>query len=233
MRIGLLSVLLLLVLAGPARTALADETRLAGHYEGRIGSTPVMLDLRVSGAKVSGRITRAGGDISLSGTSSNGRIFGAASTSGGAGFFEAYREFGALVIVIRETGQVTDEVIEVRGEFFPAEEKSVSNPSVTIATVERDPGLRGVWTSHQFGRRGDMVLPVTTEMNLAADGSYSETSDPPEEAKQGEWRSRDGYLEFRPPDAETWSALGEYRLHGDSLITILPGSEPRVWRRNL
>ena len=231
MQITSLRALLFLIYAGFATTASASDADLSGHYEGRIGNTPATLNLRVTGSMVSGRISSADtADVELNGTSTDGRIVGAATTSRGAGFFEVYREFGALVIVIRESGPVTGQPIEARAEFFPADESPKTDNAVdTLA--QRDQKLAGTWITRGLARRGDMVLPITTKMILGADGGYSQTSEPPEESRQGEWRSRNGYLEYRPPNAQAWSGLGEYRLHGDNLITIVPGDEPQMWTR--
>ena len=180
---------------------------------------------------VTGRITRPdSADIELSGTSTEGRIVGAATTSYGAGFFEAYREFGALIIVIRESGSVTGQAMAARAEFLPAGEAPTTE-EVVSETVKRDHDLVGTWIMRGLGRRGDMVLPVTTTMTLDADGGYSAMSEPPDESKKGEWRSREGLLDYRPENGRAWSELGAYRLHGDKLIVILPGNEAQVWTR--
>jgi len=216
------------LLAAPA-SAVDDD--LSGHYRGRIGDTPAVLNLRVSGSVVSGQIMQAGGaDVDLNGTVSEGKMVGAASTSHGAGFFEAYREFGALIFLIHETGAVTGQSIEARAEFFPADESPQADQAAA-ADAQRDQRLVGTWTAHGLAYRGDMVLPVTMKMTLDPDGHYLHTSEPVTDSKQGEWRSRSGHLEYRPQDAHSWSALGEYRLHGNNLIIILPDDEPRVWTR--
>ncbi len=211
--------------------ATADDDNYSGHYEGRIGSTPATLDLRVSGSTVSGRITRPdSADVELNGTSAEGRIVGAATTVRGAGFFEAYREFGALIIVIRESGPVTGQAMDVRAEFLPAGESPATEEMVS-ETAQRDHDLVGTWVMRGLGRRGDMVLPVTTTMTLDAAGGYSATSEPPDESKKGEWRSRGALLEYRPATGQAWTELGTYRLHGDTLIVVLPGNEAQVWTR--
>ena len=213
-----------------ATTAFADDN-LSGLYKGRIGDASAMLTLQVSGSGVTGRITQSSGNnIDLKGTFSEGKIVGAASTRRGASFFEAYREFGALVILIRESGAVTGQEVETRAEFFPTEETTGSDTSAS-ALPQRDQELVGTWTARGLASRGDMVLPVTTEMTLGPDGRYSEISEPTSESKRGQWRSADKRLDYRPRDTDAWSPLGEYRLHGDKLITILPGDDPRVWTR--
>ena len=231
MRMTPLRLLFLLFCVMFAAPPIVADDDLSGIYEGRVGDKPALLNLRVSGSVVSGRITQAGGaDVDLNGTLSEGKMIGAASTKRGAGFFEGYREFGALVFLIGETGAITGQLIEVRAEFFPADD-SVLAERVAATPVQRDQGLVGTWTAHGLAHRGDMVLPVTMEMILGPDGHYSHNSEPVKESKQGEWRSRNGKLEYRPRDSEAWSALGEYRLHRDNLIIILPDSEPRVWTR--
>lgn len=225
----LLPLLVLLWLAAPVA---AQDDGFSGRYEGRIGDAPATLTLRVSDSVVSGRIARPDAvDVELNGTSADGRVVGVAITKRGAGFFEAYREFGALVMVIRESGTVTGQPLAVRVEFFPAVQ-SPKPDNADRTSAERDQNLVGIWTTRGLERRGDMVLPVTTVMVLGADGGYSASSEPPEESKKGEWRSQRGTLEYRPQNAEAWSALGEYRLHGDNLITILPEQVPRVWTRH-
>ena len=72
---------------------------------------------------------------------------------------------------------------------------------------------------------------VTTTMMLDASGGYSVSSDPPDASRKGEWRSRDGLLEYQPENGQAWSVLGEYRLHGDRLIVIPPDNEAQVWTR--
>jgi len=231
MRVTLLRILFLLVCVLFTVPAIAADDDLSGRYEGHIGDTPAFLNLRVSGSVVSGQITQAGGaEVDLNGHMSEGNIVGAASTSRGAGFFEAFREYGALIVLIHETGEITGQPIEARAEFFPADASAEANPAVAIA-VQRDQNLVGIWTARGLAARGDMVLPVTMEMTLGRDGRYSYTSEPVNDAKQGEWRTRSGHLEYQPQDAESWSALGAYRLHGDNLIIILPGNEPQVWAR--
>ncbi len=231
MRIALLRILSFLLCISLSAFAAADPDNYSGRYEGRIGNTPATLDLRVSGSTVSGRISRPdSADVELNGTSAEGRIVGAATAGRGAGFFEAYREFGALVIVIRESGPVTGQAMEVRAEFLPAGE-SPTTEEPRSETVQRNRDLVGTWVMHGLGRRGDMVLPVTTTMRLDAAGAYSATSEPPDESKQGEWRSRGALLEYRPENGQAWSELGTYRLHGDTLIVVLPGREAQVWTR--
>lgn len=231
MRITLPRILPFLTFFLLAAPAAAEDDNFSGRYEGRIGDTPATLDLRVSGSMVSGRITRAdSASIELNGTSDEGRIVGAATTVRGAGFFEAYREFGALIVVIRESGSVTGQPMEARAEFLPAGESSRSEEMVSDKD-KRDHHLVGTWIMRGLGRRGDMVLPVTTTMTLDADGGYSASSEPPDESKKGEWRSRDGLLDYRPENGRAWSELGAYRLHGDRLIVILPGNEAQVWTR--
>ena len=231
MRITLPRILALLIQLCLAAPAAADDENFSGLYEGRIGDTPATLHLRVSGSIVSGRITRPGSAIvELNGTSAEGRIVGAATTGRGAGFFEAYREFGALVVVIRESGPVTGQTMEARAEFLPAG-KSPTTEKAISETVQRDHGLVGTWVIRGPGRRGDMVLPVTTTMTLDADGTYSMTSDPPDEKTKGEWRSADALLEYRPTNGQAWSELGAYRLHGDKLIVVQPNNVAQVWTR--
>lgn len=231
MRIALSRTLPFLIYLVLATSAAAEDDKFSGHYQGRIGDTPATLDLRVSGSMVTGRMTRHDTtEIELNGTSDEERIVGAATTGRGAGFFEAYREFGALIVVIRERGTVTGQPVEIRAEFFPADALPGTEANAAGAT-QRDQGLIGTWMMRGFGRRGDMVLPVTTNMTLAASGDFSVASEPADESKRGEWRSRDGKLEFRPGNSQSWSVLGEYLLHGDRLILILPGNETQVWTR--
>jgi hypothetical protein len=232
MRITLTRILPFLACFWFAASAAAGDDNFSGRYEGRMGDTPAILKLRVSGSMVSGQITRPGnGKVELDGTTVDGRIVGAATTSRGAGFFEAYREFGALIVVIRESGSVTGQPVEARAEFQPADESSTTEETVA-EPAQRDHELVGTWVMRGLGRRGDMVLPVKTTMRLDANGTYSATSEPPDESRRGEWRSRDGLLEYQPGKDQSWSALGEYRLHGDKLIIILPGNEAQVWTRN-
>jgi hypothetical protein len=213
-----------------ATPAFANDD-LSGFYEGRIGEAQAILNLRVSNTVVSGWITQSTGyEIKLNGTLSEGRIVGVASTSRGASFFEAYREFSALVIVFRETGAVTGQAIEVRAEFSHAKE-TPSNDRAAVTGAQRDPQLVGTWRSDGRARMGDIVLPVKTQMTLGRNGRFSQTSDPVTDSKQGEWRSRAGTLEFRPQGGGAWSALGKYQVHGDQLITILPDNELQLWTR--
>ena len=231
MRFTLPPILPFLVYLCVAVPAAADDSNFSGRYEGRVGGTPATLNLRVSGSIVSGRITRPGSaTVELNGTAADGRIVGVATTSRGAGFFEAYREFGAVIIVIRESGTVTGQPIEARTEFLPAGESRASE-AIAAETVQRDHDLVGTWVMQGPGRRGDMVLPVTTTMTLDASGGYSVTSEPPDASRKGEWRSRDGLLEYQPENGQAWSVLGEYRLHGDRLIVIPPDNEAQVWTR--
>jgi len=211
--------------------AEASDEHLSGIYEGHIGPTPAMLTLRVSGSAVSGLIKRSEGpDISLNGTLSEGRIVGAASTSRGTGFFEAYREFGALIIVLRETGTVTGQVVEARTEFISTNEAKTEDQARTTAP-QRDQKLVGTWTTHAHVPRGDMVLPVTSTMTLGRDGRYAHTSEPVPDSRQGEWRSHNGYLEYRPQDAGAWTELGQYQVHGETLVIVLPDTSPQLWSR--
>lgn len=213
-----------------ATTAVAED-HLSGLYKGRIGDTTAILSLRVAGSEVSGQITRSGENkIELAGTFSEGKIVGAASTSGGVSFFEAHREFGSLVIIIFETGTVTGQAIAVRAEFAPTDGNTYEEQHDSIA-VQRDPKLTGVWTTRGLVARGDIVLPATIKMTLGPDGGYFEITEPARDLKRGEWRSRSGFLEYRPRVGDAWTVLGEYRSHGDNLITILPDQEPRVWTR--
>ena len=205
---------------------------LSGFYEGRIGEATAILTLNVSNTVVSGWITQSTGyEIKLKGTLSEERIVGVASTSRGASFFEAYREFGALVIVFRETGAVTGQEVEVRAQFSQAKEKPISDQAI-VTGAQRDPQLVGTWTSDGRARMGAIVLPVTIQMTLGRNGHFSQTSDPVTDYKQGEWRSRAGTLEFRLQVGGAWSALGKYQVHGDHLITILPDNEPQLWTRS-
>jgi hypothetical protein len=222
---------LLIVCAFLAATPALANDGFSGSYEGRIGEAPAILNLRVSNTVVSGWITQSTGyEIKLRGTLSDGKIVGAASTSRGASFFEAYREFGALVIVFRETGAVTGQAIEVRSEFSPAKETPNSNQA-TSTGAQRDPQLVGTWTTRGLAHRGDMVLLVKIQMTLGRDGRYSQTSEPVTGSKQGKWRNRGGTLEYRPQESEVWSQIGDYQLRGDHLIMIIPDSAPRVWTR--
>lgn len=210
--------------------AAADE-QLSGIYQGHVGAASATLTLRVSHSVVTGRITRSGGtDIDLNGTLSEGKIIGAASIGRATGFFEAYRELGALIVILSETGAVTGQSVELRAEFFPASETVVADKDDATA-AQPDKALVGTWTTHSYERRGDMVLPVTSTMVLAADGDYSYKSEPITESKQGQWRSHDGRLEYRPKDAETWSTLGEYQLRGNNLIIMVPDRDPQLWTR--
>lgn len=231
MRITLTRILPFLICLSLAVPAAADNENFAGRYEGRIGDTPATLNLRISGSMVSGQITRPdSANIELNGTFTEGRIVGAATTGRGAGFFDAYREFSALVVVIRESGSVTGQPMDARAEFLPAAESSNSKEIVS-ETEQRDHDLVGTWVMRGLGRRGDMVLPVTTTMTLHADGGYSATSEPPDESRKGEWRSRNALLEYRPERGQAWSELGTYRLDGNTLIVVLPGNEAQVWTR--
>lgn len=213
-----------------ATPAFANDD-LSGFYEGHIGEATAILNLRVSNTAVTGWITQSTGyEIKLKGTLSEGRIMGVASTSRGASFFEAYREFGALVIVFRETGAVTGQAIEVRAEFSHAKE-TPSSDQTAVTDAQRDPQLVGTWTSEGRARMGDIVLPVTIQMTLGRNGRYSQTSEPVTDSKHGEWRSRAGTLEYRPQGGDAWSPLGKYQVHDDHLITILPDNEPQLWTR--
>lgn len=205
------------------------EDGFSGHYRGRLGEAPATLELHVSSTHVSGKILREGGpDIELKGTVSESRLVGAASSRGSTAFFEGYREFGAMVLVFRETGAVTAQESEIRAEFFPMQE--AAQPSTAPAT-EHDRRLLGRWATQRLERQGDMVLPVRTEIVLQDDGRYSERSDAPAKASDGEWRSDSGYLEIKPAGAESWLRIGEYKVKGHHLITVLPQEEPLVWTR--
>lgn len=222
--------LLILCALLSAISAFADDD-LSGSYEGRIGEATAILNLRVSRTAVSGWITQSTGyEIKLKGTLSEERIVGVASTSRGASFFEAYREFGALVIVFRETGAVTGQEVEVRAQFSHAKEEPISDQAI-VTGAQRDPQLVGTWTSDGRARMGAIVLPVTIQMTLGRNGHFSQTSDPVTDYKQGEWRSRAGTLELRQQGENAWSALGKYQVHDDQLITILPDNEPQLWKR--
>ena len=226
----LVRALLLVVCSVLAAGGAAANDDLSGHYRGQFSQTPATLKLRMSGDEVSGRLSIGdGSDIQLAGKVSEEGLAGVATSGRGTAFFEGYREFGALVIVIHETGAVTGHTMEARAEFFPAEEP---NPQARAATTpERDPGLVGRWTTRQLVRQGDMVLPVGTEMTLAETGEFNERNDPDTGPKTGEWRSQGGHLELRASGADGWSRLGDYQLHGKHLITILPHTQPLVWER--
>ena len=222
----LLGVLALCVCAAHA----ADDNSLSGVYQGRIGTTPATLRLRVTDSVVMGLITRAGAtDIKLNGTMSDGKIVGAASIGNANSFFEAYRKLGALVIVLEETGAVTGQTVELRAEFFPASESEVADQQV--AAVSTDQALVGTWKTRTYEREGDMVLPVDSTMVLAADGAYSYKAEQTAESRQGQWRNLDGRLEYRAKDAASWSVLGVYQVRGDKLIVIVPERDPQIWSR--
>ena len=218
-----------LVFCVSAALAATDDS-LSGTYQGRIGTTPATLTLRVTDSVVKGRITRAGAtDIELNGTMSEGKIVGAASIGGANSFFEAYRKLGALIVVLEETGAVTGQTVELRAEFFPASEPDVTDqPAVAVPT---DQALVGTWTTRTYEREGDMVLPVNSTMVLAADGAYSYKAEPTAVSRQGQWRSHEGRLEYRSKDAGTWSILGVYQVRGDKLIVIVPERDPQIWSR--
>jgi len=219
-----------LVLCGYAAFAAADDP-LSGIYEGRIGNTPATLTLSVTSAVVTGRITRSGAiDIELNGTMSEGKIVGAASIGHATSFFEAYRKLGALIVVLEETGAVTGQSVEVRAEFFPANQAGVTDRDGATA-AQMDQALVGTWKTRTYEREGDMVLPVDSIMVLAPDGAYSYEAAPIAASRQGKWRSRDGRLEYRAKDASTWSALGVYQVRGDKLIVIVPEHDPQIWSR--
>lgn len=210
----------------------ANDDHVSGRYEGRIGNTSASLDWRASSGNVTGRIIRAdGNNIELSGEWSQDKVLGTATSRHGAGFFEAYREFGALVIIIEETGPVTGQPSAVRAEFFPATQ-APDTAGGKQTEQQRDAKLVGTWSARGLAHRGDMVLPVISYMTLHTDGSYALTSEPDIESRSGQWRSRAGVLEYRPGDTQGWSPIGAYRLRGDTLITIEPSSEPRVWTRS-
>ena len=230
MRIGMQTIL---TLAGAwvSASAYASDDSFSGRYAGRLGEAPATVELIVSGSMVTGHIKLEAGRIDLKGTTDEGRLAGAAASGRGAGFFEAYREFGALIVIVRETGPVTGQSIETRGQFTRVEKSAANEITAPADPTQRDPDLVGVWVSRAAGRRGSIALMITTTMKLDLDGSYSRSSDPPEQSIQGEWRNDDGLLEYRAEGIQSWSALGEYQLHGDSLITILPGKDPEVWTR--
>ena len=220
MRITLPRILPFLICFLLAAPAAAEDDNFSGRYEGRIGDTPATLDLRVSGSMVSGRITRAdSASIELNGTSDEGRIVGAATTVRG-------RARGPP----DGAGPRSSSPADGAPQSLPAGESSRSEEMVSDKD-KRDHHLVGTWIMRGLGRRGDMVLPVTTTMTLDADGGYAASSEPPDESKKGEWRSRDGLLDYRPENGRAWSELGAYRLHGDRLIVILPGNEAQVWTR--
>ncbi|UCH48102.1 MAG: hypothetical protein JSU95_19080 [Betaproteobacteria bacterium] len=224
-------ILVLVFAAFLTAPAVFADDELSGLYEGRIGDATAVLNLRVSKTVVSGWITQFdGNDVNLKGSLSDGKIVGAASTSRGAGFFEAQRELDALVIVIREFGAVTGQAIDVRAKFSPTEAMPKSNRA-TSSSPKQDPTLVGTWTTRGLARQGDMVLPINIRMTLGRDGRYSQTSKPPTDSEQGEWRNRGRVLEYRPQESEAWSQIGEYQLYGDHLITIVPEREPQIWRR--
>jgi len=214
----------------------ADEGHFSGTYEGRIGGDSAILELNVSGTAVTGHITRSTGTtIELNGTLNDRGIIGAASTSRGTGFFEAYRELGALVFILSESGAVTGQTIEARAEFFAAnnaiaDETSATEQS-TPAVPQREPKLTGTWTTREYLAIGDMVLPVNSTMTLDPDGRYSRTSEPETISQQGQWRSLNGFLEYRAQESDAWTALGEYQLHGNNLILVKPNTQPQLWSR--
>jgi hypothetical protein len=210
--------------------AAADDP-LSGTYQGRVGTAPATLTLRVTDSMVTGRITRPGAtDINLKGTMSEGKIIGAASIGSATSFFEAYRKLGALIIVLEETGAVTGQTVELRAEFFPASEAQAADQQAAIAT-QRDQALIGTWTTRTYEREGDMVLPVDSTMVLAPDGEYFYRAEPVTASRRGQWRSHEGRLEYRVQDAATWSVLGVYQVRGDKLIVIIPEHDPQIWSR--
>lgn len=224
--IALLGVLLHCVCAAYAAT----DDPLSGVYQGRIGTTPATLTLRVTDSVVTGRITRPGSsDIDLSGTMSEGKIVGAASIGSASSFFEAYRKLGALVILFEETGAVTGQTVELHAEFFPASEPEVADQQA--ASRPTDQALVGTWKTRTYEREGDMVLPVNSTMVLAPDGGYSYHAEPIAASRQGQWRSDGGRLEYRAKDASIWSILGVYQVRGDKLIVIVPEHDPQIWSR--
>jgi hypothetical protein len=220
-----------LVLCGYAAFAAADNP-LSGIYQGHIGTTPATLTLRVTNSVVAGRITRSGAtDIELNGTMSEGKIVGAASIGRATSFFEAYRKLGALIVILEETGAVTGQTAEVRAEFFPANQADDGTDQNGAAAEQLDQALVDTWKTRTYEREGDMVLPVDSIMVLAPDGAYSYKAEPIAASRQGHWRSRDGRLEYRAKDANTWSTLGVYQVRGDKLIVIVPEHDPQIWSR--
>lgn len=228
--------LLVVISACIISAAKADDGHFSGTYEGHIGGDSAVLELNVSGTVVTGRIARSmGTTIELNGTLTEGRIVGAASTSRGTGFFEAYRELGALVFILSESGAVTGQTIEARAEFFAADntirdETTVTEQS-TPAAPPRDQKLMGTWTTREYLAIGDMVLPVTSAMTLDPDGHYSRESEPETISQRGQWRSLNGFLEYRAQESAAWTALGEYQLHGNNLILVKPNTQPQLWTR--
>ena len=232
MKILRTTVVLMCLLLGPWPAYGSED--LSGHYSGRLGDTPALLELRVAGSSVSGTLSRQDKpDITLKGQVTEGRLIGAVSSSRGSGFFEGYREFGALVIVVREPGAVTGQELESRAEFAALTEAGAAEPIAkeSGATIERDRNLAGTWTTQRLSSQGDMVLPVHTEMVLGSDGTYSERNDPDIGSTNGEWRSHSGTIEFRKQGADAWELIGDYRVHASHLITVAPQGEPLVWTR--
>lgn len=204
-----------------------------GSYTGRLGPAEAAMTLRSEGTVVSGLIKHAGGaDIDLRGELQEGKVIGTAMSRQGAAFFEAWRELGGVIVVIREPGTVTGQTVETRGEFVLAAEPATTSDHPSTATVSRDAALVGTWLARHLVTNGDMVLPVLTKMILDADGRYSESDDLNISSKSGQWRNEGGQLYYKTEGAEAWSSVGKYLLNGDRLITALPDTPPLVWSRS-
>ena len=225
----LISVVTLTCLITPAIAA----DNFTGSYTGRLGSAEAAMTLRSDGTVVSGSIKHAAGaDIDLRGELQEGKVIGAAMSRQGAAFFEAWRELGGVIVVIREPGTVTGQAVETRGEFVLSAEPAATADHQSTASVSRDAALVGTWLTRHLVTNGDMVLPVLTKMILDADGSYSESDDLNISSKSGQWRNEGGQIYYMAEGAEAWSSVGQYLLNGDRLITALPDTPPLVWLRS-